>query len=407
MIVSLYSIFVTTESPNIRNFVSQPAFTVDKLFDEEVLKIPKDSSLLPSQELHFISTDNDIKSFVIQKVIFKRKCKVSIHLKNNTVLSGRLLNSNPTILSKNWKKSKAPISINTDSGVKNIISRDIDFIKGEQSIVLENSLDGIDPSEWSISTYQNKSIFLNDLNQTDRVRWIKSSSDFNSTIYDLFTPPIIYLVDGKLTTTLPTIEKKDEQDEPFGISLIKFEKKKYRFKISSWIGQTPYFDDIQTRFSASSDRYVKNRVELKVPYKLNNSYKPGMPTLVKTTLDDDDKLLMVEYFSVQQIKDPKTGGSRSVGRALVKDFKFDGKPFEINSLMKDVYSGETSIVLKVELPDIDMEEIILSETDLGKKFSLGGRTYEVLDIDGTNKKVTLKKVGPKPTLIEEKSLQLP
>jgi hypothetical protein len=73
MLVSLYSIFVTTESPNIRNFVSQPAFTVDKLFDEEVLKIPKDSSLLPSQELHFISTDNDIKSFVIQKSYFQAK----------------------------------------------------------------------------------------------------------------------------------------------------------------------------------------------------------------------------------------------------------------------------------------------------------------------------------------------
>ena len=43
--------------------------------------------------------------------------------------------------------------------------------------------------------------------------------------------------------------------------------------------------------------------------------------------------------------------------------------------MKDVYSGETSIVLKVELPDIVMEEIILSESDLGKKVSLGARTY--------------------------------
>ena len=97
MVLSLYFIFGTTESSNTRNFVSQPAFTVDKLFDDKVLKIPKDSSLLPSQVLHFISSDNEVKSFIIQKIIFKRKCKVSIHLKNNTILRGGLLNSNPTI----------------------------------------------------------------------------------------------------------------------------------------------------------------------------------------------------------------------------------------------------------------------------------------------------------------------
>lgn len=404
--LSSYYIFDSSESSPNTKFTLQPHFAIDKLFDEEIVKLPKTTHLLPSQVLNFISTDNDIKSFTIQKVIFKRKAKVSIHLKNSSTLVGRLLNSNATVLSENWRLSKIPISIDTDSGIKNVSSKDITFIKGDQSIVLNNSLGDIDPDNWWISTYQNKSAFFNDLNQTDRVRWFNSSSDSNSTIYDLFTPPIIYLVDGILSTTLPTIETKNEQQEPFGISLVKFEKKKYRFRISSWIGQTPYFDDLHTKFSSNSDRYVKNRIELKVPYKLNLSYKPGSPTLLKTTLDDEDKLLMVEYFSVQQIKDPKTGGSRSVGRALVRDFTLGRKPFEINSLMKDVYSGETTIVLKVELPGLDIEEILLSETDFGKKISLGHRTYEVLDVDSSKKKVTLKKSGPKQTLVQEKTLQL-
>ena len=404
--LSSYYIFESSDSSHNTKFTPQPHFAIDKLFDEEIVKLPKTTHLLPSQVLNFISTDNDVKSFTIQKVIFKRKAKVSIHLKNSSTLVGRLLNSNATVLSENWRLSKMPISIDTDSGIKNVSSKDITFIKGDQSIVLNNPLGDIDPDNWWISTYQNKSAFFNDLNQTDRVRWVNSSSDSNSTIYDLFTPPIIYLVDGILSTTLPIIETKNEQEEPFGISLVKFEKKKYRFRISSWIGQTPYFDDLHTKFSSNSDRYVKNRIELKVPYKLNLSYQPGSPTLLKTTLDDEDKLLMVEYFSVQQIKDPKTGGSRSVGRALVRDYRLGGKPFEINSLMKDVYSGETTIVLKVELPGLDIEEILLSETDLGKKISLGGRTYEVLNVDSSKKKVTLKKSGPNPTLAQEKTLQL-
>ena len=40
-------------------------------------------------------------------------------------------------------------------------------------------------------------------NQTARVRWQKKSEDMNESIYDTFTPPVIYLIDGRLTTKLP------------------------------------------------------------------------------------------------------------------------------------------------------------------------------------------------------------
>ena len=40
--------------------------------------------------------------------------------------------------------------------------------------------------------------------------------DTNTSIYDLFTPPIIYLVDGELTTSLPEIPQEVEKEESLG-----------------------------------------------------------------------------------------------------------------------------------------------------------------------------------------------
>ena len=89
-------------------------------------------------------------------------------------------------------------------------------------------------------------------------------------------------------------------------------------KLSSWIGQTPYFEDLLTKVSANSLKNVKNRIEVNVPYKINPNYRPGLPSFIKTTPEDEEKYLMVEYFTVVEFKDPKTGGSKPVGRALVK-----------------------------------------------------------------------------------------
>ena len=56
---------------------------------------------------------------------------------------------------------------------------------------------------------------------------------------------------------------------------------------------------------------------------------------------------MVEYFTVQDVKDAKTGGSKPVGRALVKDFTSDRNPFEINSQMDEVFTDKFRIHLKL------------------------------------------------------------
>jgi len=184
------------------------------------------------------------------------------------------------------------------------------------------------------------------------------------------------------------------KEEEFGLSLIRFEKKEYRLRLVSWIGQVPYFEDSETKLSDNVSQLVKNRIELKIPYKNNENYRPGLPSLVQTTMEDEKKVFMVEYFTVQQVKDPRTGGVKPVGRALVKDFTKGGKPFEINSRMEKVFSGDFQISLQVNLADEVPQEINVKVDEVGKEITVGNRMFRILKINEENKTLDVEKRMP-------------
>lgn len=395
ILVACLSYFSSPVQEKKEIFLNFASFAVDSFGGEEVLEMLKDSQLLPGNIVKLYRSDEEnenIEIFEVKKVIFSKKSKVSITLRNSKILNGRLLNPSSTILSKGWEKTRSPIALETDEGTKTLSYKDIELIRGTQKIVLDRPLGDITPSHYSISVYQSKSSFISDLNRTEKTRWINSTKDENSSIYDLFTPPIIYLVNGELTTSLPEAPKEIAKVEDFGLSLINFDKEEYRLKLSSWIGNTPYFEDLQKKVSVSSLNNVKNRLELKIPYKENESYRPGLPSFVKTTLEDENKFLMIEYFTVQQIKDPKTGGVKPVGRALVKDFRNNGKTFEVNSLMKKVYSGNFTIILKFNVDGVPSNEFQITEGDIGKVYTFENRNYKILSIDIENKNVEVEKM---------------
>jgi hypothetical protein len=392
VIVSCISYFNSASEGNTTQYFNAGSFSIDSFGDEKVLVFLKKTHLVPNDSVQvFNSKGEKIDTFKIKKVIFSKKSKVSIQLKTQIILKGRLLNPSSTILTTGWEKSRSPIAIDTDKGVKNISFKEIEFIRGEQKLVLDKSVDDLDPSECRISVYQSKSQILIDSNRTEKNRWTNTESEENSSIYDLFTPPIIYLVDGELATSLPEAPKEIEKEEEFGLTILSFEKKEYRFKLVSWIGQTPYFEDLQKKVSETLNKNVKNRIEVKIPYKENNNYRPGLPSLVKTTQEDAGKLLMVEFFTVQQVTDSKTGGSKPVGRALVRDFKKGGKPFEINSLMKTVNSGDFKILLKFDIEDEAVSEIEIDGSAIEKEFNFGKRSYKILNIDNENKNIEVEK----------------
>lgn len=395
ILVACLSYFSSPVQEKKESFLNFASFAVDSFGGDEVLEMLKDSQLLPGNIVKLYRSDEEnenIEIFEVKKVIFSKKSKVSITLRNSKILNGRLLNPSSTILSKGWEKTRSPIALETDEGTKTLSYKDIELIRGTQKIVLDRPLGDITPSHYSISVYQSKSSFISDLNRTEKTRWINSTKDENSSIYDLFTPPIIYLVNGELTTSLPEAPKEIAKVEDFGLSLINFDKEEYRLKLSSWIGNTPYFEDLQKKVSVSSLNNVKNRLELKIPYKENESYRPGLPSFVKTTLEDENKFLMIEYFTVQQIKDSKTGGVKPVGRALVKDFRNNGKTFEVNSLMKKVYSGNFTIILKFNVDGVPSNEFQITEGDIGKVYTFENRNYKILSIDIENKNVEVEKM---------------
>ncbi len=382
-------------NPSSTKIINETYTIIGNFEGERVLSLSKKSHLLPNDIITFYhSGDEDSITAQITKVIFKKKSSVIIKTLSGKNMSGRLLGSNDLILEDAWNKSRIPIALDTrEGGVVNLNANEIKYIHGDQKLILDNNLKILEDENYSVSVYQTMSHLFLDINQTEKTRWTNNVSEKNETIYDLFTPPLIYLVDGKLTTSLPEAPKVVKEEE-FGLSLIRFEKKEYRLKLVSWIGQVPYFEDSETKLSDNVNQLVKNRIELKIPYKNNENYRPGLPSLVQTTMEDEKKVFMVEYFTVQQVKDPRTGGVKPVGRALVKDFIKGGKPFEINSRMDKVFSGDFQISLQVNLAGEIPQEININVDEVGKEITVGNRNFKILKINEENKTLDVEKRLP-------------
>ena len=343
----------------------------------------------------------------IEKVIFRRKSEVVAILKNGEQIEGRLTNQDDLSLRNDWKKQRQPLSLSKDRKIINISFSEIDGIKSDHKVLFKTPKD-IDLQDFRLSFYQSKDIELSYFEIPERPQWEKKSLDNNETKYDLFTPPVIYLVDGKLSNIIPEESLvTQESEEKFGMELIRFSNEPYPYKLVSWIGEIPYFEDTQTRKSSVSRSFVRNRLEVGIPYKKNTQRVGGQPSLVPTSLEDNEKELMVEKFVVQQYKDEKSGGMKIIGRALVKDFKLGGKPFEINNQMKEVYAGNIKIEVRMTLDEIDDKVFTFTTSDTGISFDFGDRVYTVMEIDEASKKITVKKKGPIEDQHVEKILSLP
>lgn len=343
----------------------------------------------------------------IEKVIFRRKSEVVAILKNGEQIEGRLTNQEDLSLKNDWKKQRQPLSLSKDRKIINISFSEIDGIKSDHKVLFKTPKD-IDLQDFRLSFYQSKDIELSYFEIPERPQWEKKSLDNNETKYDLFTPPVIYLVDGKLSNIIPEESLvTQESEEKFGMELIRFSNEPYPYKLVSWIGEIPYFEDTQTRKSSVSRSFVRNRLEVGIPYKKNTQRVGGQPSLVPTSLEDNEKELMVEKFVVQQYKDEKSGGMKIIGRALVKDFKLGGKSFEINNQMKEVYAGNIKIEVRMTLDEIDDKVFTFTTSDTGISFDFGDRVYTVMEIDEASKKITVKKKGPIEDQHVEKILSLP
>lgn len=353
----------------------------------------KTTSLLPGNLLHILSKENKTwEHYEVTHTYIPARQMISINTSSG-ILQG--LTRQDIIFEKNWQSSQGVLSLRNGKETSTVKYNDILGITGK--FWLASSIDPkvLKSKDYQVSFYQRTMNDSDTFDSIEKIKWINPSNEENVTTYDLFTPPIIYIHDGDLTTRLPAKKMETKELEPFGLTLMKVSKAEYPLILKSWVGATPYFEDLAVNQSSGSLKGVRNRVEVGKPYKRNFSRKPGQPTLEICDLNDSDKLFIVEHFVVQQYRNPQTGGLRPVGRAMVRDYILGGNAFEINTLMPKVYAGNFTFLFRASLSGLAPQEFSFESSSSGETFDYGGRKYRISSINLEEKTILVTKEDPR------------
>ena len=139
---------------------------------------------------------------------------------------------------------------------------------------------------------------------------------------------------------------------------------------------------------------------------MDENPKPGRPSLKEVDSNSPEKLLTLKYFTVQNVPQ-KNGGVKPVGRAIIEDHFLKLKPFEINSLMENVFLGQFEVKLRFKIGKEDAYEITLTASDKGKEVNYNNRIYKILAFDSDKKSVLLRKASAIPNQFEDLELLAP
>ena len=365
-------------------------------------KLPND--LMPGNFIYYRTGDDNFSRIEISKLIFKRRSEVSLQLTDGKNLKGEIKSKEGVVLSKNWRNSSSPFLLDIDGRATPIQVRTLKKITGMPTYVLDDSADLTILRKKQPYFYQRVDSRILAEKYRKRPEWKKIHSDRNNSVYELFTPPLIYIIDNELTTTLPEAPIEEEEKEPFGASVVSFSEKPYRFRLTSWIGNSPYIEDME--LTEKFGRSVRNRLEVNKSYKIIKDPKPGRPSLTEVDNNSSEKLLSLKFFTVQNVTQ-KNGGVKPVGRALIEDHILGLKPFEINSIMEGVFLGQFEVQLNFKIGKEDSYQVILSEADKGREINYNGRNYKVLEFNLDRKSVKLRKANLIPNQFEDIELLLP
>ena len=400
-IVVLFILFSNT-SPNLALFSStNNTFSFKTKNGKTYFSLNRELSLLPGDFIHLKQDDgNNWTPFEIKAILLLARQEIRLSTRSG-IISGTTRQD--VILDKKWRNSQGSISLRKGKEVSNIKYDDILRISGPLWLLTSVDSKTIKNDQNQISFYQRTLKDQYSFGEVDKFKWTNPSTDENSTPYDLFTPPIIYIHNGDLTTRLPEKEVEAEELEPFGLTLIKVSKSEYPLILKSWVGETPYFEDSMSNGSLTPGKTVRNRVELGKPYKRDFSRKPGQPSLIPCDDNDSQKMFIVQHFAVQQYRNPQTGGLRPVGRAMIKDFQLGGNAFEINTLMTKVYAGNYTFHFLANLPNLSPQEFSFESASIDSTFDYGGRVYRFSSADYEDNSLEVTKEDPRQAEIFTKT----
>ncbi|MDA7790541.1 hypothetical protein N8988_00615 [Opitutales bacterium] len=401
VLIVLFTLF-TNVSPQSSSVVSSnQIFSLKTKNGKTYFSLNRETSLIPGDFIYLSQDEeSDWSSYEIKSILLLARQKIQFSTSSGIV---RGTTRQDVILEKNWKKSHGIIALRDGNKVFNIQYNDISRITGTLWLSTDIDSKTIKNNQTQVSFYQRTLPDEPIITEIDKLKWTNPVSDENSTPYDLFTPPIIYIHNGDLTTRLPEKEVKTEKLEPFGLTLTKVSKSEYPLILKSWVGETPYFEDLMANGSSNLGKVVRNRVELGKAYKRDLSRKPGQPSLIQCDDNDSQKMFIVQHFVVQQYRNPQTGGLRPVGRAMIKDFQLGGSAFEINTLMTKVFAGNYTFHFLANLPNLSPQEFSFESTSVDSTFDYGGRVYRISSANYEDSSLVVTKEDPRQAEIFTKT----
>ena len=399
LVVLSFFLFSSYSAKSENNNYKNDLFESKKRSGTEYFIFRKEISIMPGELLSFYNEESELaESYEVQNILIPSRQEIEIITENKKIKG---TSRQEVIFEKNWRSLPGVFSIRQNKETIQVKLSDVVGIRGKLWLKIDANLKTLNDEDLTVSFYQKTTNAQTEAHLPERLKWINSGTEENQSAYDLFTPPIIYIHNGELTTRLPEKEVKEEKIEPFGLSLVGVTKAEYPLRLKSWVGNTPYFEDLAT-IEDGTGKIIRNRIEVGKPHKRVEDRKPGQQSFEICDSNDTDKIFTVQYFAVQQYRNPETGGLKPVGRAMIQDHKLGGKPFEINTLMKGVYAGNMTFNFMASLPGLDPKEFSFSSSDSLATLEYGGRKYLVSEIDLESKTLRVTKQDPR---LEEDSYQ--
>jgi len=342
------------------------------------------------------------KSFLVEEIVFPEgQEEITVFRRDGTELTGYFREAQGK-LALGATRAKLKLTIDVDGSEITIKGEDVNSIIGPR--FARFALDDNSSADEAHGTF--RLVVFQRQYREQLVKkpepWIPPAIGDGNVSYDLFTPPRIFMVDGKLSPEPPKPPEAVKAKELFGVRLISFESKPYRYNIKSWSATDPQLYDGQ---------YKRNSL-----VQVGKCYKNGVRQtgyrIKLTTEDDPEKAIKIIDFKVKMVERkidspdggaPRTAGIRPVAILKIFDYTLQREITMTNEAPST--AGQLAITLTSTLPETTGETKNLTEASTG--FFLGDREYRVLKIDQSTQSLLLEKLTDNPEDNEKELLRLP
>ena len=171
---------------------------------------------MPGELLSFYNEESELaESYEVQNILIPSRQEIEIITEDKKIKG---TSRQEVIFEKNWRSLPGVFSIRQNKETIQVKLSDVVGIRGKLWLNIDASLKTLNDEDLTVSFYQKTTRAQTEAHLPERLKWINSGTEENQSAYDLFTPPIIYIHNGELTTRLPEKEVEEEKIEPFGLS---------------------------------------------------------------------------------------------------------------------------------------------------------------------------------------------